>query len=534
MDDEKENGSDAVMKGKNNSNKLLPLPSSLSGQDDFVLYFRRWLVLGSFGLLSMSSAWIWMTFSPIAYPVANLWHVPINAVDALAGIYFYVYVPGSFISLSLVVNHLGLHRGLMIGGVLNATGALIRLCYMDNYRMVYLGTFLAATAQTFTLSTPPLIAGSWFGASERTTATALGVLANQLGTATGLGATIFVDFAAKMDSTNYNRDYEDNITVSESLFEPASTTTSTSSFTIHSIRMQQYLTLQATVAVVAFVLVVLLGGDQPPTPPSMATMLARYKHSDQPNSKSGKKTNDDQVPLLGNQTVIVTYGEDRDADCTNVYQEEPIGLSYLSSILHVFSKPAYFSFILSFGLSVGIYYTIPTFLSQLLPSTWTSRSVGWLGVMYQLMGVLGSFFCGLLVDWSQKHRLVCLSILFCSVLALAIYTFAEYAIINQMWAQTLTNSFIIVGVMGSGWTLAAWNTLGLEFGTALTYPADEAAVAGVLECAAELLGFVFVTLGGYLMASDQAVAFVGLLAVMAMISFLLLFANKAESKRPYC
>jgi len=98
----------------------------------------------------------------------------------------------------------------------------------------------------------------------------------------------------------------------------------------------------------------------------------------------------------------------------------------------------------------------------------------------------------------------------------------------------LVNAFIIVGVTGSGWTLAAWNTLGLEFGTALSYPADEAAVAGVLECAAELLGFLFVTLGGHLMASDQAVAFVGLLAVAAMISFLLLFSNQAESKRPSC
>jgi len=495
-------------------------------------------------LLSMSSAWIWMTFSPIAYPVANLWHVPINAVDALACIYFYVYVPGSFISLSLVVNYLGLHRGLMIGGVLNATGAIVRVCYMNNYRMVYVGTLLAAIAQTFTLSTPPLIAGSWFGASERTTATALGVLANQLGTATGLGATILVDFAAKNDSTNYNLYDDDSLTVSESRFEPASTTTSTSSFTIDPIRLQQYLTLQATAAVVALVLVILLGGDQPPTPPSMATMLARYKHSDQPDHKSGKKTNDDQVPLLGNnddqvpllgnQTVIVTYGEDQDGDCTNVYHEEPIGFSYLNSILHVFSKPAYFSFMLSFGLSVGIYYTIPTFLSQLLPSTWTSRSVGWLGVVYQLMGVLGSFFCGLLVDRTQRHRLVCLCILFCSVLTLVIYTVSEHAFIHQMWTQMLVNAFIIVGVTGSGWTLAAWNTLGLEFGTALSYPADEAAVAGVLECAAELLGFLFVTLGGHLMASDQAVAFVGLLAVAAMISFLLLFSNQAESKRPSC
>ena len=57
--------------------------------------------------------------------------------------------------------------------------------------MVFIGTFFCALGQCFTLATPPFIAGVWFGSKERGIATALGVLANQLGTALGLGASIY-------------------------------------------------------------------------------------------------------------------------------------------------------------------------------------------------------------------------------------------------------------------------------------------------------------------------------------------------------
>ena len=161
---------------------------------DFILYPQRWSVLASFACLSMSSAWMWITWSPLTVLVADLWNVDEGAVDALSGVYMYIYVPCSFLSLYLVVTHLGLRRGLILGAAFNLSGAVLRYTGRSDYNSVYVGTILAAVAQTFTLSTPPLIAGSWFGATERGTATALGVLANQMGTALGMGITIFANF----------------------------------------------------------------------------------------------------------------------------------------------------------------------------------------------------------------------------------------------------------------------------------------------------------------------------------------------------
>jgi hypothetical protein len=93
------------------------------------LYRRRWLVLASFSLLSMNSAWIWITFSPIAVSMAEYWNVSLEQVDAIAAIYLYVYVPCSFLSLYLVVNHLGLWKGLLVGGICNLTTPLSTLVH---------------------------------------------------------------------------------------------------------------------------------------------------------------------------------------------------------------------------------------------------------------------------------------------------------------------------------------------------------------------------------------------------------------------
>jgi hypothetical protein len=99
---------------------------------------------------------------------------------------------------------------------------------------------------------------------------------------------------------------------------------------------------------------------------------------------------------------------------------------------------------------------------------------------------------------------------------------------------------MIVTVMCSGLALAAFNTIGLEFGTALFYPANEAAIAGVLECSAELFGFLWVTLGGDVLSMSELVLprgigealFVSALAVAVLSSFVLLVANHLPMKRP--
>lgn len=430
---------------------------------------------------------MWITWSPIATLVAAMWDESVDAVDALSGIYMYIYVIGSFLSLYLVVNHIGLYRGLVVGGIFNFVGAFIRYFYLENYRSVYIGTVFCAIAQTFTLSTPPLIAGSWFGASERATATALGVMANQLGTMLGMGSTVLVNFEG-----------DDNH--------------------IHIGTLKCYMGLQLLVATLAVLLVLVFGADQPKTPPRK-TAAACFCPS--------KLLLLEQTPLLpsSSHSVIKTNTEGR---CV---------MGYVESFKLVLSDAKHVAFVVSFGMSVGVYYTIPTFLSQLLPSHWPLRWSGWLGVAYQFAGLVGSFGSGLVVDRTGQLRWVCQVLLQCSALFLFLLLIVLTTVPMNEAAMVARDAGIIVGVAFTGMVLAAWNAMGLEFGAAVTYPGNEAAVAGMLECAAELLGFVWVTIGGHVMMTaddqDAKLLVVGVLFLAIFASMLIFLCTPLKSQRPF-
>jgi sugar phosphate permease len=318
-------------------------------------------------------------------------------------------------------------------------------------------------AQTFTLAIPPLISGSWFGSNERGTATALGVLANQLGTAVGLGATGVINF------------YKDDNTLNE-------TTLAT------------YLGVQMGLVVLALFLVFAFTSDRPPTPPSTAAAMLTF------DSMSFSMHNEpvESTGLLKSDTQK---------------RDNKLSLTYIESVQLVFREQL--PFVLIFGLSVGVYYTIPTFLSQLVPS-WSPKRSGWLGVVYQLSGVLGSFLSGRALDRYQHHRLICLLLQVGALLSLLLF----------MWIDGGT----LEAIFGIGFCLAALNTVGLELGTAMTYPASEAAVAGILDCAAELGGFLLVTIGGFLPFVGRG--FLILLCGAVSCSIMILSCIQTKSKRP--
>lgn len=156
----------------------------------------RWLNLAAFCILTLNNSWIWITWSPIASEVALRWNVSKADVDGLSSIFMWEYIPFSFPALWML-HKIGLRQGLLVGALLNLIGSIIRWQRSDSFAFVYVGTCFCSTAQLFTLAVPPLISHMMFAVEERALATSIGVLANQLGTCAGLGATIFDDMSAK-------------------------------------------------------------------------------------------------------------------------------------------------------------------------------------------------------------------------------------------------------------------------------------------------------------------------------------------------
>eukprot|EP01012_Entosiphon_sulcatum_P054075 TRINITY_DN7457_c0_g1_i1.p1 TRINITY_DN7457_c0_g1~~TRINITY_DN7457_c0_g1_i1.p1 ORF type:complete len:491 (+),score=80.42 TRINITY_DN7457_c0_g1_i1:30-1475(+) len=210
---------------------------------DYILYPRRWLVLLAFSLTSFSNAYQWVMYAPIFDVVSEQYDVGYFFVNLLSLAYFIIFVPGSFPAMWSYERY-GLRRTLLIAASLNTTGATVRFLARGPASSGFLlgSAITNGLAQTPILGAPALIAGLWFGPSERTTATAIAVLANNLGIATALLLQPILVRSPAAGATT----------------DPAGVFLASNIF-------------QIAICSTALVLVVLFCRDRPPTPPALTS-----------------------------------------------------------------------------------------------------------------------------------------------------------------------------------------------------------------------------------------------------------------------
>lgn len=454
-----------------------PMERKKEKRDDavahYIAYPQRWVVLAAFSFLSFMNNWCWITWSPLALPLSEYWHVHTSKVDDLSAVFMYVYIPLSFPAL-LALHKYKLTWGLWVGGTLNFVGALVRYWKMESYPWVYLGTFLCACCQTLTLAMPPLISTSWFQEKERGLATSLGVLANQLGSAFGLGVTMVVDFSASSTAS------------STTVLDPGQQDMMDTS-TIRESTLRQYLGLQMILSALSLVLIaVFVRSNAPPTPPSEAA------------------------------------------------SQQKSTVSYLESIrlFLVTNHPSGSILCIVYGLAVGVLYALATFLSQffvgnhaMASGSWTETEAGYLGMLLIMAGLPGSILAGEWLDKTkhQEHRRISIAYLLFSFGSVTGFPFFLEFQACDRWLAYLT-------IACMGFFLTGFITVGFEYGTAISYPADEAAVAGVLNVAAQIGGWVLVMVGGRVGAGETLNAVLATSVFVALL--LLVFFVRAKSARP--
>jgi MFS family permease len=341
--------------------------------------------------------------------------------------------------------------------------------------MVYIGTFICALAQTFILPMVALLSGNWFGAHERATATSLGVLAYQTGMGMGLASTVAVEFrlpgVGEEDTTTEAMD-------------PS--------------KLSGYLEAQLVASLIALLMVIInVRTDRAPTPPSTAAASLRASEVSEALAEGDGIVN-----------VVADGGGGGQAQ------------SYKESVKLIYNSPASMAFFLVFGLSIGVFYAIPTFLSQFFPS-WPPSDRGYLGGIFQLMAIIGCFAAGKIVDSFHQHY---------RTIGLLLMTGATLSVAGLLVAVSTESYFAMVACAGIAFCLSAFMSVGIEFGTALTFPADEAAVYGCLDSTAEMAGFLLVTLGGAI--SKVSIGYIGFLLSIMSLSLVLLWSIRGESKRP--
>jgi hypothetical protein len=489
-----------------NTTTLAPEKAASDINTTYKLYTQRWFVLLSYSILSFSSSWIWISWSPFTLQLSSqVWtNEPPSAIDDLSGVYMYIYFLGSMFAQYLVVSYLGLRYGLIIAGGCNCLGAYIRWIGWEEYKIVYGGTFICAVAQLFILSAPPAIASQWFGETERVTAISVGILSNQLGVAIGLAAPFLYDFTWSMLELDIEK-------------------------------LVGYLKLQWYVASISFLLVVIFVKNEPPTPPNYAASLTRrasseaffkqvsflWDENDESNISYGTMNNTvlDEETLLFTKTkkmqdfdmeseppsttLSIMSEMDGITRSSNSLKSDSKSSSFLKTASMLYHDTNFLLFLPCFGLSVGVYYTLPVVLSQLFP-TWTPHAIGCLGIVYKVAGAIASFFSGVLLDKTAstaENKSDNAKFLVQSSLVVSFICFGLYYILTVLFQgnndSSLVDCILPILITLAGTVLSIFATIGVEIATNMSYPADEATVAASIECIAEMFGFLLVAGSGF-------------------------------------
>ena len=476
------------------SNSTIPSSqptSTLSPQNDFVLYKRRWVVLAVFSLISMSNEVIWISLSSITSVVKEYYGVSYIAVNWLSMIYMLFYV---FVFLAaLALDREGLKFTIMIGAVLNGLGSCARLIgtNRDGFAMVFVGNASAALAQCFILFVPPSLAAVWFGENERATASALGVLMNMLGVAIGflMGGTLVPN----------SPDYEG--VVRDGMFTT--------------------LLVQAVFCTVMVVMCLVLIHDAPKTPPSMSQKLIldqkqkKQKEKQKQKDIQKKKQKDIQNKSNFDHTDKPKSGDNPSSEGSHSGEN----INFRTSLKLLIKDKNFHLVAQAYGIYFGLFGAYNTTLNQMCMNHFPGREqeIGLMGFTSVILGLIGILLAGVWLDKTKRYKSISVATFLACTVSLLVFTFV----------LVYTDNFTLVYVSFSifGFFSYPYMTVGLEHAAEITYPVPEGITSGILllfgNMYAIILTFIcgaiidegYSDIAGYLMT---ALYFVGVVVVAIM------------------
>jgi predicted MFS family arabinose efflux permease len=147
------------------------------------VYGIRWIQLVVYFLATFANALPSGTFVPIESETATFFNISATQVNALAVVFFFLYVVGTILSTWLY-RVLSMRMGMIIGSILNL-GVFIRLFALispsNGYSALMIGQLFPAIATPFFMNITALFSARWFAPQQRDVATAICSMGNPLG-----------------------------------------------------------------------------------------------------------------------------------------------------------------------------------------------------------------------------------------------------------------------------------------------------------------------------------------------------------------
>ncbi|KAF2885956.1 hypothetical protein ILUMI_20217, partial [Ignelater luminosus] len=200
---------------------------------------------------------------------------------------------------------------------------------------------------------------------------------------------------------------------------------------------------------------------------------------------------------------------------TNIEQKK----NFWQSVKILFFNWSYVLLVLSYGTNVGIFYAFSTLLNQIILIYYPAGAIhaGRIGLIIVISGMIGSVFCGFILDAFSRYKLTITAVYLSCVLSLIAFSF--------MLGSDIVVFYFISTLLGLFMT--ALLPIGYELAAELTYPVGEGSSGGILTAAAKVFGIVFTYLYSHFLntINDIAanIAMSGVLGLGAVFLFFIRF-----------
>ncbi|TPP65959.1 Feline leukemia virus subgroup C receptor protein 1 [Fasciola gigantica] len=544
-----------------------------SARENFtaILYGKRWIVLFLFCWCSASNSYHWIHLNIISDRVLYLWNASIPgesedmrqvALDWLSMVYLLAYIP-LIVPATWLLDRYGLRVSTLLTVILNALGAWIKcvsgLLIVDPqaeeassirarsaFPILMFAQTLDAIAQVFILGVPAQLAATWFGDREVSTATSIGVLANQLGVAIGFCIPAMIVPALPSESFAMNSNGTDPLDypwiarifrthihwgAHKSVFD--------------SLKYSMMILLYGGAAITTLPLIPVLFAFRA-EPPSEPTYAQYMRHETRKLSKQfadgRKETARDSLghsfgtdrlyssihTIRSNQVAPLT-DSNSSAKFSKLNQLDEghsagvRGGGYKGSLIRVLKNRQFMLLFFSYGINTGVYYALGTLLNYILMDFFPGDvRIGWIGFTMVISGIAGSVIAGIALDRSKKYKLVNSLIYFLTLISMAVFT-------GVLQLESIALMFVISFILG--FTMTGFLPLGFEFAAELTYPENEGLTSGLLNASAQLFGIILTSATSKLKSIHGSLAGNLLMTVLLFVGFTMMIAIKEDLRR---
>jgi len=426
--------------------------------DDIKPTLWRYVILFLFCINSANKAFQWIQIPASTFKFTYFYGVDNFVINATSVLFMLAFVVLS-LPACYIIERIGLRKAVLIGSFGTAVGSIMKCfsCYEDGIYSLFIGQTLVSLSEQFIFSIPSRLASVWFPDHQVSSAVSICLLGNQLGVALGFVIPEFI-----LDSAETKDEIGQG-------------------FYVIFLGM-------AVVSVVSFLADVVLFDEAPKFAPGTARLNQIKQEQEVVESERG---------FLGEMSSLINQ-------ITQLLRNKDLTLLALS-----------------FGINIGVNYSLATILNQMLEPIWPGDDmlIGKTGFIIIISGALGLPFWGRLLD--MMHRYLQINVLLTVGTILSLVAFG-IVISGFHSVLSIYLTAALIGFFQTGMMVAS-----LEFAVELTYPAPELVSSSVMNVMPQIFGTVFVFSASYIVDTYGAIT-TNCFYLICLLTALLMLTNINE------